>query len=403
MSWAYVVLWSGIIFVTVPFVRGASRYVRDHWGPEAITYGVAAIVILFTAAVVGLLLKRRRTSLGAYAWLIGIGGLIVYLTFALKDGSPEEAVHYLQYGVLSLLLFRAFAHRIGDYSIYAAVAITGTIVGMIDETVQWLTPGRYFGFEDIWLNFTAVALVQIAVATAIRPKTISGWPDGKGLRRLCYLGAVAVAYLGLCYQNTPDRVAWYTSTIPLLDVIDHNRSIMAEYGFLHGNAATGLFRSRFTADELRRLDRERAEEGARILDRYRERDAYFAFLDIYTPVTAPFLHEARVHLYRRDSYLKWAGLAEEDDQRRRWFAIAYWENRILEDYFGELLRTSSYPWPAAVEAEVRAQVETDQTYESAVSQHVITRFSRQQVFWFSVIVVVGLLLLGRYLGRRAPC
>lgn len=402
MSWAYVVLWSGIIFVTVPFVRGASTYVRDRWGPEVITYGVAAIVILVTVTVVGLLLKRRGTSLGAYAWLIGIGGLIVYLTFALKDGSPEEAVHYVQYGILSLLLFRAFAHRISDYSIYAAVAIAGTIVGMIDETVQWLTPGRYFGFEDIWLNLTAVALVQIAVATAIRPKTISGWPDGKGLRRLCYLGAVAFAYLGLCYQNTPDRVAWYTSTIPLLDVIDHNRSIMTEYGFLHGSAATGLFRSRFTEEELRRLDRERAEEGALILDRYLERAEYLEFLDIYTPVTDPFLHEARVHLFRRDSHLRWGRRAEEDDQRRRLLTVAYWENGILEDYFGELLHASSYPWPAEVEAEVRAQIDTDPTYESAVSQHVITRFTRQQVLWFSVIVVVGLLLLGRYFGRRTP-
>ncbi len=87
---------------------------------------------------------------------------VVYLTFGLKAGSPEEAVHYLQYGMLSLLLYRAFTHRVRDYSIYAAVIIAGTMVGMVDETVQWLTPGRHFGVRDIWLNFTAVALVQAA-------------------------------------------------------------------------------------------------------------------------------------------------------------------------------------------------------------------------------------------------
>ena len=402
MSWAYVALWSGIIFATVPFVRDGVDYVRERWGPEAFTYVVTAIVILVSVAAVALLLKRRRKSLWEYAWLIGIGGLIVYLTFELKADSPEEAVHFLQYGILSLLLYRAFTHRVRDYSIYVAAAIAGTIVGMIDETIQWLTPERYFGFEDIWLNFTAVALVQVALAAGIRPKIISGWPDGKGLRRLCYLGAVAVAYLGLCYQNTPDRVAWYTSKIPLLNVIDHNRSIMTEYGFLHGNDGAGHFRSRFTAEELRRLDRDRAEAGARILDRYREREQYLEFLDIYTPVTAPFLHEARVHLFRRDMHLKWARNAEEDDQRRRLFTTAYWENRILEDYFGELLRASSYGWPAALEAEIRAQVETDQTYESRVSRHLITEFSRQQVFWFFVSIVFGLLVLGGYLGRRAP-
>ncbi len=402
LSWAYAVLWSGIIFVTVPFVRDGVNYVREHWGSEAFTYVVTTIVILASVAAVALLLKRRRKTVADYAWLIGIAGLVVYLTFELKASSPEEAVHFLQYGILSLLLYRAFTHRVRDYSIYVAVTIAGTIVGMIDETVQWLTPRRFFGLGDIWLNFTAVALVQAALAAGIRPRIISGWPDGAGLRRLCRLGAVAVAYLGLCYLNTPDRIAWYTAQIPLLNFIDYNRSVMTEYGYLHGNAGAGLFRSRLTAEELRRLARDRAEEGAHILDRYREREQYREFLDIYTPVTDPFLHEARVHLFRRDIYLERARDAEEDDQRRRQFTIAYWENRILEDYFGELLRASSYRWPAGSEVEIGEHVQTDQTYKSRVSQHLITAVSRQQVFWFFVSIVFGRLLLGGYFGRRAP-
>jgi hypothetical protein len=31
LSWATVVLWSGLIFVTVPFVRDATDYVRAQW------------------------------------------------------------------------------------------------------------------------------------------------------------------------------------------------------------------------------------------------------------------------------------------------------------------------------------------------------------------------------------
>ena len=108
LSWAYVVLWSGLIFVTVPFVREGVDYVRSRWGSEAFTYGVTAVVILVAGAGVALLLKRRRSSAAGYAWLLGIAGLVIYLTFGLRAGSPEEAVHYLQYGMLSLLLYRAF-------------------------------------------------------------------------------------------------------------------------------------------------------------------------------------------------------------------------------------------------------------------------------------------------------
>ena len=402
LSWAYVAFWFGGILAAIPFARAGTLYIREQWGAEVITYIVATIVTLASIVTVALLLKSRRRSIASYAWLLGSAALILFLTFELKANSPEEAVHFLQYGVLSLLLFRAFTHRISDYSIYAVATIAGTIVGMIDETVQWLTPRRYFGLSDIWLNFTAVALVQVALAAGIRPKFISGWPDGAGLQRLCRLSAVALAYIGLCHLNTPDRITWYTAHIPALDFINGNRSVMIEYGYLHGNASTGLFRSRLTVEELRRLARDRADEGALILDQYRDKEQYFEFLDLYTPLSDPLLHEARVHLFRRDAHLERARDAEEVNERRRLLTIAYWENRILKDYFGPLLVASSYRWPAALEAEIKNGSQIDRIYHSRVSHHLITAYSRQNAFWFFLSAVAALLLLGRYFGRRAP-
>lgn len=402
LSWLFVVVWSGIIYVTVPFVRIGVRFVRGELGSEAFTYFVAAVVILAAAWAVILLLKSGRKSLSSYAWLIGVGGLIVYLTFDLKARSPEEAIHYVQYGLLSLLLFRAFIHRIRDVSIYGAVILTGTIIGMVDETIQWMTPGRHFGVRDIWLNFTAVTLVQVAVAGGIRPQLVSGWPGAASLRRLCRLAAATVAYLGLCYLNTPERIAWYTANIPLLGFIDYKQSLMSEYGYLHGDPATVLFRSRFPLDDLHRLARERAEEGAEIIDRYRDRDQYLAFLEIYTPVTDPFVHEARVHLFRRDRHFGLSQSAEEDEERRRThYTVAYWENRILEENFGELLRASDYHWPAELAAEVAALAQTDEPHVSWVSNYLITDVNERQVFWLTLVGTLGLLLLGQYFGRRA--
>ena len=400
-SWVYVTLWSGAVFATVPYVRDVTNYVREEWNSEVFTYIVAAIVILFSAVAIALLLKQRQKSLSRYAWLLAIAALIVYQTFELKASSPEEAIHFLQYGILSLLLYRAFVHRISDYSIYVAATIVGTFVGMIDETIQWLTPGRYFGLEDIWLNFKAVGLVQLAVAAGIRPSAISGWPDMRSLRRLCRLGAMALAYLGLCHLNTPDEIAWYTATYPSLALFDMNRSTMIEYGYLHGNAETGFFRSRLTLEELRRLDPKRASKGARILDGYRGKQRYREFLESYTPVSDPFLHEVRVHLFRRDVYLERARNADEIDEQRRFYSIAYWESRILENYFGEIVRASSYQWPTELKAEIKDNANTELAYTSKVSHHLITAYSRAQAFWFFLCIVLGLLLLGRYFGNRA--
>lgn len=397
LSWTYAVLWAGIIFVTVPFVRAGVDFVRGQWGGEVFTYTVAAIAIATTAAA--LLLIRRRASLASFCWLVGIGGLVVYLTFDLAKSAPDEAVHFVQYGVLSVLLYRAFVHRIRDYSIYVAATIAGALVGMIDETVQWLTPERYFDTRDIWLNFVASGLVQVAIAAGIRPRIITGWPGWASLSRLCYLTAAAVAYLGLCYLNTPDRIAWYTEQVPLFGRTDAKQGVMVEYGHLHGDAETVSFRSRLTAEDLRRLARERAEEGSRILDRYGNRD-YRRFLERYTPVTDPFLHEARVHLFRRDIHLARARQSE-GEARGQHFAIAYWENSILEDYFGELLRASSYYWPTAVKIEVGNGAAADQAYHSAVSRNLIVAISPLQIALVFLCAVTALILMGVYFARRS--
>jgi hypothetical protein len=67
LSWVYVVLWSGFIFVTVPFTRSAVDYVSGRWGGETFTYGVTAVVILVLATALALLVKRGRRSLPGYA------------------------------------------------------------------------------------------------------------------------------------------------------------------------------------------------------------------------------------------------------------------------------------------------------------------------------------------------
>jgi hypothetical protein len=398
LSWGYVVLWSALTFVTIPFVRYGVTFVKQRWGSEVFTYVVAACVLL--AAVSALYATRRRWSLSSFVWLFGIAGLVIYLTFGLADGNPEEAIHYVQYGVLSLLLFRAFSHRVRDYSIYLAAAIVGTLVGMMDETLQWLVPGRYFDLRDIVLNMKAVVLVQIGIAAGVRPRMISGWPDLVSVRRLCYLSAVMLGYLGLCLQNTPDRIAWYASNVPGLGGIDPDRSIMVEYGYLHGDAANGFFRSRLKVEDLRRASMERADEGRRILDQYRERERYQEFLALYSPLADPFLHEARVHLVRRDSHMRRASNTEQRDRQARYFATAYWENRILQDYFGGVIRGSSYEWSAQNEADVKAAADLSKPYHSAVSKHLIVRFSPMQMALLFA-GAVGAFLLGGYACTRA--
>ena len=227
----------------------------------------------------------------------------------------------------------------------------------------------------------------------------------------------ALVLLGASALNTPPRIAWYADRVPALAFLKTNESVMLEYGYRYEEPETGVFRSRLTLEELRRADRERAQEGGPILAQYKERERYGEFLALYTPVNDPFLHEARVHMFRRDRFLERAeqtlangGVAvvepdqrpppKHEDEYEEQMTVAYRENQILERYFPGVLEASGLAWSEETTARVRAAVLPDYQYDSWVSRPLITEYSETQVLLFFLAMIGGVLLLGWVYGRE---
>ena len=341
----------------------------------------------------------HRTVFG-FVWLVGIGGLYIYLVFDLKAGSPEEAVHYILYGILGILLFRALSHRVHDFSIYILAILVGSMVGILDEAIQWAVPERYFDTRDIWLNVTGVTLAQVAIAFGIRPPLISGYPDALGVRRLSLAGAVLAAILGLSHLNTPNAVAAYSERFPVLAFLKDQDDAMFEYGHLYVDPMFGSFKSRLTPAEFRKANETRAQSGAKIIDRYPKWEGFRDFIKKYPAFKDPFLHEARVHIRSRDVNLNLARKAETGLEADRLFTFAYREHQILERYFGDLYTASHYPWTPEEERRIKAQIIDGLTRQSKVSQHLITTYSLREAVSFFLVLVLGLLTAAYIAGRK---
>jgi hypothetical protein len=399
MSWLHVAIWSLVIFATIPVARILQKFVYQRWGRETFTYIVLVGILLALGSSIFYLRRLRVTSRSSYFWLFATAAVFVGYTIHLRE-SPEEAVHFLQYGLLGILTYRALAHRLHDVSIYFAAAIICGIIGMLDEIIQWLTPERYWAFKDVWLNFLAGSLVQIGIAKGLTPSIIGGLPSRRNFRVLCRLGMAAVVLLGFSVLNTPELIGWYADRIPRLRFLKTNKSVMTEYGYLYIEPDIGSFRSRFSPSELRQTDQKRAKKAAEILDRYQSRDEYREFLKIYTPVTDPFVHEARVHLFRRDIHFrlskKWI-----DNQRAYsiHLTIAFRENQIMEKFFRNTLHNSAYVWSAEKLALAEKYLMHDKKYESQVSKNLITRISKGQLGSFLIVLIIGLALLNFCFGR----
>ena len=405
-SWALLVAWTLVIWAAVPFAPALRDVVALAWGRSFFTYAVIAVIV---AAALTLLvrLRRRQTSLSAPVWLVAVGIVFAWYAWALRD-IPEEAVHLVEYAVLGLLSFRAFSHRLRDPTIYLCGTAVGTLVGIVDEGLQWVAPNRYWTGSDLGINLVASALVQVAIARGLEPKIIGQPTSAVGWRYFARCSAAVVVVLAATLLNTPERIGWYATRVPGLEFLLTTESVMFEYGYLYEDPEAGIFRSRLPPDALSRADRERGVEVGRILDAYPE-ERYKEFLNTYTPVSDPFAHEARVHLYSRD---KRRQLMQEPELTSLDFAThakhAYREHMILERFFPntlahsgadlaqeEVARLDEARWP---EARLRAK-----DAESWVSGHLVTRYSEGQVMLVLLLALLGCVAVdvaaGRYLRR----
>jgi len=82
------------------------------------------------------------------------------------------------------------------------------------------------------------------------------------------------------------------------------------------------------------------------LNRYRSDSTYSDFLQKYTPVNDPFLHEARVHLFWRDRYIREAEAEKENEEiYHDRIMVAYRENLIMKKYL-KILQTLEFCFSA---------------------------------------------------------
>ena len=335
-----------------------------------------------------------------YLWLLTISAIFIGYTIRLR-GAPEEALHFVQYGALGFLGYWALRHRLKDVSVYFGAAVIGAIVGTLDEALQWITPDRYWGFDDIWLDFAGAALVQIAISKGIRPTTVAGAPSPSSIRFVCRLAALALVLLGASLLNTPARVAWCTEHIPFLGFLKENSTAMVEYGYRYVDPEIGTFYSRLQPHELAQSDENRGKEVAQILDNFGgDRSKLSRFLERYTSFGNPFVHEALVHIFRREVYLEASTQEEPEEDLRFLVTVAYRENQIMEKYFAKTLHTSTLVMRAEEVDRLRPHLWLDNPYYSAVSSNIISRFSEAQIVAIFALALLGLIFIHSYYGRK---
>jgi hypothetical protein len=399
LAWLWVALCSLAIFLTVPVARSIQRYVSDRWGRQLFGYFVLGVLALGCLGLLYyLFFKLRIRSLSKYAWLALISALYIYFTLQLWQ-KAEEAVHFLEYGLLSFFVFRALSFRIRDKSIYFTAALVCLLIGIFDEIIQWMIPERFWDFRDVWLNGLSGGLFQLAIWKVIDPKIISDKITLHSLRKLSIVFMICLLLLGLCASNTPHRVGVYANLIPGLSFLQ--REEMSEFGYKHEDLEIGQFFSRLSLKTLKEIDIRKGQENARILNRNRKTD-YRKFLQKFNPHSNPFLHELRVHIFRRDTYFKRSHEEDNDRTRKENLFIAYKENEIIKKYFTQSVKNSRYWWNDEQVEGIKASIDIQKSYTSPVSAGLFTAFTERTLWIVIIAALLMVILLNIFLSYRLP-
>jgi hypothetical protein len=132
-------------------------------GKEFFTFAVLLVVVFgLLASLYFLVFKFNVKNVSQYIWLVVSCSIYIYFIFQLKK-HPEEAVHLIEYSLLTYFIFKALSYRIRDWTVYITPVLFVSFAGTLDEFIQWLLPSRVWDYKDIGINVLAGGIFMLAV------------------------------------------------------------------------------------------------------------------------------------------------------------------------------------------------------------------------------------------------
>lgn len=371
-SLLFALLASGLIVFGSPYVgeiRGALQssfpgYYR--W----IVGGVVALAGVVALGTASLSLRRRKrearlsaTAAGPKPWVrdvLVLMAITIGATYAraVNTGNPDvdlvEAFHFVEYGVVTWLFYRVWRRR-PDVSAIVLTVCAALAVGIADEWVQWLVPGRVGEIHDVLLNAVAI-ICGLLVSMAIDPPAALSWPRLRSPRLA----------LGLVIGGLLTAVGGFVDQVHL--------------GYEINDGSSPLFRSQHDVTALARA----AEERAVRWQTSPPAERGFTREDHY-------LSEGLWHVQRRNLSIT----------ARDWWS-AWNENVILERFYAPVL-DRGFRWADGRRDQIdrSARATPHGAYRSSAAPYPIYLI-RRSIFWpVTLLLVAAIVGAARRSGATA--
>lgn len=148
------------IYTTLGIVRDITNFLRDR---GVLRLGVVIAFALAASLFLWLVFRdpRNRTIRAVFS-LIAIAAAYAVVIYPMQ--SPEEKIHFIEYGGVALLAHASTSRAWSKIKRFLFCALFVAAAGWIDEGIQALLPSRVYDLRDVAFNAAAGLMALGAIA-----------------------------------------------------------------------------------------------------------------------------------------------------------------------------------------------------------------------------------------------
>ena len=145
--WLLIVVYVLFIYVSLPFFPAFITTLRGFISKELLNLlSLVLSISFFLMLSVWIYKKKYKVN----QFLLIISPLLLLTYFSLSLDVWVERIHFIEYGVLGLLISRAV--NIRTFKEIIATCCLITLIGVVDEIIQWFLPNRVGDMRDVTMN-----------------------------------------------------------------------------------------------------------------------------------------------------------------------------------------------------------------------------------------------------------
>ncbi len=153
---AVMVLYIAALLLSVPFMWKLEVFLRAN---RLLMLTVYALLAVYLAIVVLLVFRYTERKLAPTIVLFAYS--MLYAIVIIQSRGFDKKIHFIEYGILTFLVFNACAKHSSGWMRYALTFLIAAMVGFLDEALQHFFPGRSFDIGDFISNVEASALMLL--------------------------------------------------------------------------------------------------------------------------------------------------------------------------------------------------------------------------------------------------